>query len=139
MRHPWVPAPPGTRLPHVSGLRTDRHQHQVSDRLAEPRSCQVQPLRAFPGGQQRTKCPAEELHDRSGRHLDGRAPGGHHHPGSSARSMTGRSGGPSSRTTACGTSRTTCQHPQSSILVPTGRSQPRQARFGPSLPSIPMQ
>ncbi|MFD5424179.1 hypothetical protein [Streptomyces sp. NPDC127084] len=56
---------PGTRLPHVAGLRMNRHQHQVSGRLPELRSRQVQPLRAFPGGQQRAECPAEELPDRS--------------------------------------------------------------------------
>lgn len=57
----------------------------------------------------------------------------------SGQSMTGRSVGPGSRTIACGRSRTTCQHPQSSILVRIGRSHPTQARFGLSLPSIPVQ
>ncbi|WP_457028574.1 hypothetical protein [Kitasatospora sp. P5_F3] len=58
---------------------------------------------------------------------------------SSAQSMTGRSGGPGNRTTACGRSRTICHCPQSSIRDPTGHPQSRQARFGPPLPLIPMQ
>ncbi|MFF5362038.1 hypothetical protein ACFY4I_21985 [Streptomyces scabiei] len=139
----------------------DRHQQKTGGRFAHPRTRQVQPPRTLLGGQQHAQRTADEFGGRLGRHLDRRSPGAittwvratpagksryslsrcRSAPvtSSSAQSMIGCSGGPGSRTTACGSSRTTCRHPQSSIRVPTGRSQPRQARFGPSLPSMPMQ